>query len=334
MPSQPYVSYRIKFFSAIILSLIGLLCLTIPQRMASSAASSEETPGTLVPVLFFDGSGNPQLANITFGEPVIDSQGRLVIAGTANVSCSFNACSRLYSISPSGTLNWAQTEIGSRALAEKTVLLGPGDRVYFLAGGATIFAFDGSGNSIPGWPVTLPYVFGTSYKPVVVDQTDGTVYTRTGVTNSFTGFPVALVALNPDGSQKWRTDYPNENEGGRDIVQGINGNIYTIIRGVGFTAINKNSGAQICTAPDATGYYGSLVGGADGVFTSLRSVVSSYTSNCTFGSIFQQQERDIELRQYHEGVIYAIDYPLYPYDANQTRLLALSREGTFLWRNL
>jgi len=281
--------------------------------------------------LFFDGAAYPLLNNITFAEPVIDSQGRLIIEGTANVSCGFSACSRLYSISPAGTLNWSQTEIGSRAFADKTVLLGPDDRVYFLAGGATIFAFDQFGNSVPQWPVTLPYVFGTSFSPVVVDRTDGTVYTRTGVTNSFSGFPIALLALNQNGSEKWRTDYANENEGGRGIVQGIDRNIFTIIRGVGLVVLDKDSGAPVCTNPDVNGFYGSFVGGLDGVFTSLHSVVSSNGGNCTFNPIFESQQRDIELRSYSNSMIFGIDYPFV--DPFQPRIVALSKQGAFLWRN-
>jgi murein DD-endopeptidase MepM/ murein hydrolase activator NlpD len=300
--------------------------------IAGSSGKCKTAP-TLTPTLLFDGTTDPSLANITFGEPVIDSAGRIIIEGTANVSCSFSACSRLFSISPTGTLNWAQTEIGSRAFADKTVLLGPADRVYFLAGGATVFAFDQFGTSVPGWPVTLPYVFGTSFSPVVVDRTDGTVYTRTGVTFSFSGFPVAILALNQNGSEKWRTDYSNENEGGRGIVQSIDGNIYTIIRGVGLVALGKESGSPVCTNLDANGYYGSFVGGSDGLFTSSNSVVSSYGGDCSFSPLFQLQQRDIELRTYSNGVIFGIDYPLFPTDLSQTRIVALSKQGTFLWRN-
>jgi hypothetical protein len=297
------------------------------QSVTPNSLSSIQ--GTLMPTLFFDGSSDSQLTNIHFNESLVDSQGRLILHG----SClGFASCSNLYSISTNGTLNWTSSDVGRAAFSDKHLLLGPDDRAYFLADGATIFAFNALGNPVSGFPVTLPYVFGTSYNPVVIDQTDGTIFARTGVTYSFSAFPVAITALNADGSQKWRTDYPNENEGGRGILQSINGNIYTFIRGVGLTVLDKNNGNEICTTPNATGYYGSFVGGADGVFSSFQNVVSSYGSNCASGTIFQQQDRDTELRHYQNGVIYAIDYPLYSSEANQTRLLALSKEGSLLWR--
>jgi triacylglycerol esterase/lipase EstA (alpha/beta hydrolase family) len=284
---------------------------------------------TLTPTLFFDGSSNPQFANIQFNESLVDSQGRLILHGSCR---GFATCSNLYSISTNGTLNWKSSDVGGGVFAKKRLIFGPDDRAYVLAGGATIFSFNSLGNPVPGFPVYLPYSFGTSDNPVVVDQIDGTVYARTGVTFSYTGFPVVIDAINPNGTLKWRKEYLDGNEGGRGIVQGINGNIYTFIGGVGLTIIDKNNGTEVCTAPNITGYSNSFVGGPDGVFSSLWSVVSSYGANCTSGSIFRQEERDVELRHYQNGIVYAIDYPLYPYDSNQIRLLALSKEGNFLWR--
>ncbi|MCA1626289.1 MAG: hypothetical protein LC778_21365, partial [Acidobacteria bacterium] len=151
------------------------------------------------------------------------------------------------------------------------------------------------------------------------------------VTFSYTRFPVAIDAINPNGTLKWRKEYPDGSFGGIGIIQGPGGNIFTIIDNIGLVSIDRNNGSQVCNSNN-TIFSGILVGGSDGVFSSRYSVVSSYGANCTSGSIFQQQERDIELKHYQDGIIYAFDYPLYPYDSNQTRLLALSKEGNLLWR--
>lgn len=230
------------------------------------------SPGALLaPTLFFDGADNPALTGITFGEPVIDSQGRLVIIGSRPVSCDFDVCSNLYSISPNGALLWSKSAVASSSLADRSLIVGPEDRVYFFDRGTSIFAFDVGGNPVPGWPVSLPFRVGTSSKPIVVDHVDGAVYARTGVTVSFTGFPVAVTALNPNGTQKWERLYPDGNVGGVNLVQRPARDLYTAVAGVGLVALDHGNGNQLCTSPDA----GRLVGSLDGVFfANIRSVSS------------------------------------------------------------
>src|SRR6185369_9081067 len=140
--------------------------------MGASSDSWKFNSTTLKPTLFFDGSGDPRFNNVSFWEGVADSKGRLIVRAFNANSCSFGSCTNLYSISPSATVNWGQTEIGS-AFFGHNVLLGPNDRVYFLHDvfGARIVAFDSAGNSFSGWPVTLPGILGTSFaEPVSIDQ--------------------------------------------------------------------------------------------------------------------------------------------------------------------
>ncbi len=291
----------------------------------------------LVPTLFFDGTADPRFFNSFFREPVIDSQGRLlIVADTLNISCSFGFCGyRLFSISPNGTLTWqAPTEgfLSSDSFALRTIFISPSDRVYVLDR-SSVFAFDSTGSAVPGWPVQLPYEFNPSPQPVVIDPINDVLYTRTGLTVSFSGFPISVVASNPDGTQKWRKDYSDGNAGGNDIlVQGPAGNIFTLVGGAGVVNLDRNNGSEICSS-NVTTYFGDLVGGGEGVFTSFGSSLTVTNDSCNSQLISVAPGPELFLHRYADSKVYGYNFLPGSFDLNDIRLVGFSKDGAFLWRN-
>ena len=83
----------------------------------------------LNPKIFFDGSNDPRFQNAYFGQPVIDSQGRLIVAGHHPVG--YGATTRLTAISSSGTAIWQSPDLFSDSFIPwVTPLLGPQDKIY------------------------------------------------------------------------------------------------------------------------------------------------------------------------------------------------------------
>ena len=309
-----------------------------------AAASTTVLPlNSLNPMLFYD----PAISNASFGEPVIDSQGRLlVVSSHFNNICGFGFCgTRLHSIAPTGSPNWQVPNdasfISSDSLASRGLAVGPNDEVYLQGARNTLFAYDSAGNAVSSlWPATIvpTGASGTVFFKggTVVDLRDGTVYLKAGVTQSFSTFPTVVVALNPDGTEKWRKDYPDDPATGYGLVQGPVRDLYTIITNRAlphrFVSLDHGSGNQACETP-ATAFFGSLVAGLEGVFTSFHSDITAWDANCVSQLIFTSPRGDVELRVFGQAKIFGMDYPVSPFDATQVRLLAVSKEGGYLWRN-
>src|SRR6266849_10546662 len=188
--------------------------------------------------LFFDGSDDPRLQGTRFtGEPVVDSQGRVLVVSARYDSSFF----WVNAISPKGNLEWQTSALRGRSAAPSSrpdtgLFLGPGGRVYATAstGGAgpeIIYAFDSSGNPVPGWPVNLPVPSGWVGLGLIVDRLDGTVYVKSEAQSAppFI-FPFSVFAFNPDGGQRWRRDYVDDGNGGYgNLVQGPDRHLYTTV---------------------------------------------------------------------------------------------------------
>ncbi|HEY0762963.1 MAG TPA: hypothetical protein VGD61_11395 [Pyrinomonadaceae bacterium] len=325
------ISHRLKFWFRLFLILtIGLLATSSSRFSGTGTAQSTQT---LTATLFFDGSANPNLADFRFNEPVVDSQGRLLVIGGQNFT------QRLFSISPEGTLNWqapgSSDTLPFDSFSGYTLLIGPGDRIYTHTTHNRIFAFDSSGQAIPGWPVENIIPPDTTepnwaMAGVIVDSQDGTVYAKSGVFSSFTSFPSTVVAFNPDASMKWRKSYGSGSKNFH-LVQGPARDIYTLIDST-FVGIDHGTGTQVCQN-NISVFFGSLVGGLEGVATSFRDGISGQDVNCNSQLIFPSTDREVVLQRYDHGIVLALDYPVFPFDPNQTRLLGVSQNGTFLWRN-
>src|ERR1051326_8790984 len=154
---------RFRLLSFLILIVITFVVVINCWIARTGAQSNQPTV-----VLFFDRSEDPDFLNAHFGQPVIDSQGRLLIATTyASVSCGFGICDhKLTSISPDGSLNWLSPSLSNDSLANNSLVIGPGDVAYYLASRNMIYAFQPSGEPQQGWPVEVPYNFGVS--PVAI----------------------------------------------------------------------------------------------------------------------------------------------------------------------
>jgi murein DD-endopeptidase MepM/ murein hydrolase activator NlpD len=305
------------------------------------------------PITFFDGSNDPRFQNnygqpINFGQPAIDSQGRLILVSVyTSIGCGFGYCgNRLNSINPNGTLNWQSSQgifgdgpyISNDGWASNFLALGPGDNIFLQGERNGLFGYNSSGNLLSGWPVSVyptdkknesdwGYV---SFQGLHLIGSDGTIYVRSGVTFDWSyQFPNVVVAINPDGSEKWRRDYPHAG-GGNKIVFGPARDIYTVVANR-FIAIDHGFGTEFCTAP-INMFAGSLVGGLEGVFSSYYEGITAYDANCNFSLIYSDANRYAELRDYAGGTVFGIDYPIV-YDPNQIRLMAVSKDGSNVWMN-
>lgn len=300
------------------------------------AASSQRQ---LSPTLIFDGSGDHRFFNAALSDLAIDSKGRLIALSTHFSSgCGFNICGvRLNSILPNGILNWETPSTGGFiSLRGGPLLIGPNDRIYVGGFGPALFSFSSNGNPIPGWPVTIapPGQVNVSFfqgNPVIIGD-DGVVYAGAGVFFSFSGHPSAVVALNPDGSEKWRRDFPGGGSNSQ-IVQGLNGDIYLNQSFSRLMRLAHSDGSAICER--VAQFFGGFAAGSDGLFTthSPHSFILSFDSNCNARTIFNSSGHEIKLQRYDQGRLFAIAIPVSPFSPGQTRLIALSREGTSLWRN-
>jgi hypothetical protein len=106
-----------------------------------------------------------------------------------------------------------------------------------------------------------------------------------------------------------------------------------IIHNLNFARFNLQTGSPVCADPQPHLLYSDVLGTPDGVFTSFENTVSRFNGDCSFESVFDTERGQIILRAADHGRIFAIDYPVSPYDPNQTRLLAISSSGQLLWRD-
>jgi hypothetical protein len=292
-----------------------------PHRSVNTSSLLIGQGCTSAPTLFYDSGA----AGVTFGHPIVDSQGRLIVAGQ---SCNSSSCQvKVYSFSPNGTVNWVSPGLNNNVAFDQSILLGPSDRIYYLIPNNLIFALDSAGSQVPGWPVELPYAMGNS-SPVVIDPIDGTVYARSGISFSSGSFPVAIIAINPNSSQKWRTDYSNGNTGGPGLYQGLGRNLYTWIQYIGLVSLNYTNGNQLCTAD-----LGSVcVGDVNGTYCLANNYdIDSLNAACTPQIIVTAGQRRISLMGLDQNRIFAFDYP--SSSATPQRLFASSTTGASLWRN-
>jgi subtilisin family serine protease len=292
-------------------------------------------------VLFYDANS----PNISFREPIVDGQGNLIAISSHTVgSCTPGTCGiRLNSISPNSSLNWQIPNKGFIAPASPrywSPVLGPNNSIYLPTLDSILHSFNSNGTSANGFPVaiapagTVNWQFPTT-SPVLVDSNTGLIYASAAQTFSFDNFPNRIVALNPNGSEQWRVDYPNHarNSAAGNLIQGPQQDIYTFLftnTTARFTRLNKANGNIECDLPTFTG--SDRVGGdGQGVFTDYRTELYLFGADCVSSRIFNQSDRFIEFRKYNQGTIYAIDYPATGSDP--IRLLAISSSGEMRWRN-
>ena len=266
----------------------------------------------------------------------IDSQGNLILVSGYSLrgaSCPTGCPLRVHSVSPTGKLNWQTEYIGSSG-HHSNMILGPNDRIYLVNGWTSVIAVDSSGKIVPGWPVGIPDVTVRDGNPVV-DSQDGTVYMKGSVTFSFSGFPAVVIAVNPDGTQKWRKDYP-DGASAAGIVQGQGRNIFTNIGRIGLVGLDHNNGSQVCQA--ATGFSPQLAGpdgtlfGVTNVTSTDSAILASFPACDGPRAIFSNPGRFTTLLRYDQDVLFGSDSPAIS-GGDPPSYFAVSKEGKLLWRN-
>lgn len=284
---------------------------------------------TLPPTFFYD-------TGLTFAvvnNLAVDSQSRLVLTTTKfGFSCPFNDCGlRLASVSPIGTENWGTPLLFGAVSNSASMYLGQNDRVYILSPsfGCSVAAYDANGTQATGWPIDLRDPNSTepnwnATSRLVVDKSTGIVYGAAHVFFSFSGFPSTVVALNPDGTVKWRQNFPG---GGPSLAQGLGGDIYDV---GGIRRFDHLTGNILCQ--QAAPPFNNAIGSPDGVFTTNGTTVSVIGGSCSSTPIFTSSQGNVIVVSYDQGKVFAIDQ-FDNVDQTQRRLFGISKTGSFLWRN-
>ena len=290
--------------------------------------------------------GTPTFGNISF-----DGIGNLLISENFYGSiCGFGFCgSRVLSVTPDGAQRWdaplnSATFLSGDSIALNVVSGSTFDNhAYFLGGRNTLFALDVDGLLVAGWPQTIPPTTGfdsTFFTGLAIDGSDGTVFVKVGVRQSFTGFPTTIATFKPDGSAKWPTLTYGTGGGGGGMTQGPGGQLYTVIGtdcagcGSSLVGIDHQTGALFCSVSNL--FVGSLVGNPAGVFgVSLPNTTTVFDQNCVGTNVFSTDRYQLQLWGIVEGTLIGTDSFISPFGGDPTtaRLLGVFQDGTFLWRN-
>jgi hypothetical protein len=257
-------------------------------------------------------------ADVFLSRPVVDSQSNIRVLAVNNGL-------KLFSIAPTGNKNSETIGFTADVRGRKEMLLASGDRLYFNAASTTIQSFDASGNIAPGWPVTLGLNLSNPsfFTPLVVDPSSGTLYAKVNSSNAPS--PSTVLAINPDGTEKWHRDFVADNSTGTTLIQGPNSDLYTFIYpndGVHFVRIDRMTGAVVCNQPG--GGSNRAGGDAQNIFTDNGSALLSFGSDC--GSRIIYSGSSVLFSGYNNGIVFALE-------SSVPRLIAVSVNGNFLWRN-
>jgi len=293
-----------------------------------AATTCAQVPSTLEKTLFY------QDTNATFrgsNQPMVDANGNVIVIATQfGFGCGFNVCGVLiYSIAPNGTLNWLKPDGGFAANTVNGVALGQDNTIYFQGffGLGQIYAWAADGTPAPGWPVNIGFPLDTTAHTLLIDPVDGSILAKGGTNFSFGAFPGRVAAYRPDSSIKWQADFGNAANNTPGMAIGPDNNVYTTSdQGV---ILDRNTGQQIC----GFGPFAPLVGGSAGVFTHSGpgTQIIRMNADCTTAPIFTTTRTDLEVQEYDNGIIFAIDRD--PLDPTRIQLLAVRADGTLLWRN-
>jgi hypothetical protein len=238
----------------------------------------------LISTPFFDGAMHADLQNAQLGQPVVDSQGQLIVP-TFYVSSSCGNFSGycgmgLIAIKPDGTRSWkAPTNlpasfIASDLSARKTVVIGLSDQVFVHGDRTTLYSFIArTGQAVLGWPVTIdpPGSCGAQFvDDALIDNQGGRIYVRSYDTvQCFPGVTNTIAAISPNGAVQWRNDYLGW--GGSPPVQGPARDIY-FLNSQKFQGVFNGTGKSICETAGTVSANG-IVGSLEGVFTVLQGTV-------------------------------------------------------------
>ena len=257
-----------------------------------------------------------------FNQPAVDSNGNVIVFGTQfGFSCGFNVCGVVvYSIAPDGTPNWIKPDTGFASHAVNQVALGLDNTIYFqdFFSLSQVFAYSPSGSPVPNWPVVVDFPLDTGAKNLVIDPLDGSILVKSGTNFSFSTFPGQIKAFHPDGSLKWRADFPQMANNTPGMIIGPNDNIYTtsdqgiILRGA--------DGTFVC----GFGPFSPLTGGAGGVFTHSGGSILKFNPDCSISTVFTSNGGPVFVFDYDNGIVFAADTP--------SSLIGVRADGTF-WRN-
>jgi pimeloyl-ACP methyl ester carboxylesterase len=296
-----------------LLRIYGLVFVLIFSSLAIGQVQS-----TLQATLFYEDSNASFRA---FNQPVVDKNGNVIVFGTQfGFSCPFNVCGVVvYSIAPNGTLNWRKPDTGFAANAVNQVALGLDNTIYFQDFFSTsrVFAYDPNGNPVPNWPVVADFALDTGARNLLVDPLDGSILVKSGTSFSFSTFPGQIKAYHPDGSEKWRADFPQMGNNTPGMVIGPNDDIYTTAdQGV---ILRGTDGTFVCDI----GPFAPLVGGAGGVFTPAGTSILRINPDCSLTTVFTSSTGQVSVFDYDNGIVFG---------GELNALIGLLADGT-VWRN-
>lgn len=294
----------------------------------------------LSPTLLFDGSTDPQLANGTFSQPVVDSQGRVVATSWhyGIWPCPSGYGIRLNAISSSGLKLWQTSgpngyitcNVREQSNTYTGVSIGNDGSIY-MRGQDDVYRYSPAGGLLPGWPVNVASAYNFLFTGSAYNPSDGTYYAKADDTPSLHGvFSQVIVALNGDGTERWRTT-STDSDNQFAIVRGPAGGIYTVRNG-NLLGFDGAGGAPVCAVPLGITYFGSFTGGSDALFTSGPGAIIRYDGHCNPALLAAVPDQQT-LLSYSEGRLYVSRYDPALSDPYRYRLLAYSKDGGLLWEN-
>ncbi|MBI4296991.1 MAG: PQQ-like beta-propeller repeat protein [Chloroflexi bacterium] len=171
-----------------------------------------------------DGGGNMRwkLSVPRIDSAVADAEGGSPLAGPdGTVYLAFSVYGQrkvgLWAIGPDGKIRWQF--VGAAARGQETAYLGMGPKgtLYLGARGGSLYAIQPDGTLI--WELPPKGYYGIYDSPTI--SADGTVYVITEA-------PGLLLAISPDGSEKWRSDIETYHAAaiGADGTIYVGGNAY------------------------------------------------------------------------------------------------------------
>jgi PKD repeat protein len=319
----------------------GSYSMTVSNPDGSNSAPFNFTV-TSGPALFFEVlpgcgfclGGDPGLASLA-----VDSSQNVV--ASANFGCTFGSCgSMVVSISPSGELRWSSPQAGN-PLAPDFLVTGPVGAVYYRDNLWSTTSLDANGETVPGWPITVPAPMDNA-NGLSVDA-DGTVLLHEGTifSNMFVGWPSAMLALRPNGTQLWRTDFFLPTRGPFGDVTGplfvVQPPFFSSLDPVVVYRIDSTSGAIVCETQTFNGFFtpNGFAWSRDGLFFANSSALLRFGPDCSQKKVFDSAKQFVAAWGTVSATVLASDFSLVPgsanYDASSAGLVGVSSDGSSAW---
>ena len=304
-----------------------LVCLGILALSTAFASAQTTTPTAQ---LFFQDTR----ASLRGGQQIAVDSGGNVISFTIQfgIDCPFDTCGAVvYSVAPNGTLNWSSADPKYISFEVNQVAISPSDNIFFqdFFSLEKIVGLAKNGNALLNWPVVLGSELNTSPNTLLIDPVDQSVLVKGGSSSAFAP-STRTAAFRLDGSLKWTSDAPIGANNTPGLALGPGNSLYTFTDHT--LLLDRSDGHTICEFPNLGGNnFVAVAAGDDLVFSYTTSQVLRSDGNCIASPIYNWTAGTVgEVIGYDRGIIFALEHP---FGVGAGTLIAVSKDGTPLWRN-